>query len=336
MEPTAQELLSNSVADSNTSFTERMQTLISRGRFGINAAQKEVYMDNTQLFQRWKSGEYQPYFGNYRQFLDNTKLYKTEFDISGKGICYPSTETGCINMDCADFAAYLLEKGYNPAILNLASAKHPCGGVARGLSAQEESLCRSSNLSVSLFQYGDPKYKDVRESGVPIKEVGYPLDINYGGIYTPNCTFFRYGKAGLYDFRLPFFRCDVISVAALSFNGRSDYSYVDELAYRAENGGFTSEGEAIMLNKIRTIFRLGVEHGNDALVLGAFGCGAYKLPTDAVASLFRQVMEEPEFEGKFRLLVFAIMESNRKTNGPNGKYAAFYREFGRYSLEDLE
>ena len=91
-----------------------------------------------------------------------------------------------------------------------------------------------------------------------------------------------------------------------------------------------------MLNKIRTIFRLGVEHGNDALVLGAFGCGAYKLPTDAVATLFRQVMEETEFAGKFRLLVFAIMESARKLNGPNGKYAAFYREFGRYSLDAFE
>ncbi len=77
---------------------------------------------------------------------------------------------------------------------------------------------------------------------------------------------------------------------------------------------------------------MGVEHGKDALVLGAFGCGAYKLPSDAVAALFRQVMDEPEFADKFRLLVFAIQESTRKPNGLDGKFAPFYREFGNYTI----
>ena len=51
-----------------------------------------------------------------------------------------------------------------------------------------------------------------------------------------------------------------------------------------------------MLNKIRTIFRIGIENGHDALVLGAFGCGAYKLLPIEVAPLFRRVMEESEFK----------------------------------------
>ena len=313
-------------------FTERMQTLLKSGRFGVNAAQKEVYADNNKLFALWKNGENEAYFGNYREFLDNTVLYKTAFDVSDKGEVYSSTETGTINMDCVDLAEHLIKEGYNPAILNLASAKHPCGGYAQGLSAQEESLCRSSNLSASLFQYGDTKYKDVRESCVSQKELGYPMDINYGGIYTPNVTFFRYGKSELYDFRIPPFRCDVISVAGLSFNGRSHYADVDELAYRSENGGFTPEGEEIMLNKIRTIYRLGIEHGNDAIVAGALSCGAYKCPPKDVARLFRVVMEEPEFKNKFRLIVFAIMEKIRSPHGTEGKYAPFYHEFGTYVI----
>ena len=320
-------------SDFTISFTERMQTLLKSGRFGVNAAQKEVYTDNNKLFASWKNGENEAYFGNYQEYLDNTVLYKTAFDVSDKGEVYPSTETGSINMDCVDVAEHLIEEGYNPAILNLASAKHPCGGYAQGLSAQEESLCRSSNLSVSLFQYGDVRYKDVRESCVPQKELGYPMDINYGGIYTPNVTFHRYGKSELYDFRIPPFRCDVISVAGLSFNGRSHYADVDELSYRSETGGFTPEGEEIMLNKIRTIYRLGIEHGNDALVAGALSCGAYKCPPGDVARLFRVVMEEPEFKNKFRLIVFAIMEKNRSPHGTEGKYAPFYREFGTYTLE---
>lgn len=316
--------------DFSIPFTVRMETLIKSGRFGVNAAQKEVYTSNNQLFACWKDGENEAYFGNYQEFLDHTKLYKTEFDVKGKGAIYPATVTGCINMDCVDLAERLIVEGYNPAILNLASAKHSCGGYAQGLSAQEESLCRSSNLSVSLFQYGDTKYKDVRDSGVPIKEIGYPLDIDFGGIYTPNVSFFRYGKAGLYDFKIPSFRCDVISVAGLSFNGRSHYADIDELSYRADNGGFTPEGGEIMLNKIRTIYRLGIEHGNDALVAGALSCGAYKCPPQEVARLFRAVLEESEFKNKFRLVVFAILENLRKPNGLDGKFAPFYREFGTY------
>jgi hypothetical protein len=43
-------------------------------------------------------------------------------------------------------------------------------------------------------------------------------------------------------------------------------------------------------------------------------------------------MEEPEIKGKFRLVVFAILESNRKPHGVNGKFEPFYREFGTYSI----
>lgn len=320
-------------SDFTISFTDRMETLLRGGRFGINAAQKEVYEENQKLFLRWKSGDSEFDFGDYQNFLDQTKLYKSSFDVNNMGMIYPNTETGCINTDCVDLAEYLLAKGYNPAILNLASAKHPCGGYTSGLSAQEESLCRSSNLSVSLFQYGSKKYKDIRESGVTTKEVGYPFDINYGGIYTPAVTFFRHGKSHFYEFRDNIFQCDVITVAALSFNGKSHYADVNELSYRNENGGFTSEGEEIMRNKIRTIYRMGIEHGKDALILGAFGCGAYKLPVADVAHLFREVLEEPEFKNKFRLITFAIMESNKKTTGIEGKYAPFYREFGTYMIE---
>ena len=123
-------------------------------------------------------------------------------------------------------------------------------------------------------------------------------------------------------------------VAALSFNGRSDFSGVNELSFRSETGGFTPAGEEIMLNKIRLIFRMGIEHGNDVLCAGAFGNGAYKLPVPDVVRLFRRVMEEAEFKNKYRMIVFAILESMRKPNGENGKFAEYYHEFGKYRLED--
>ena len=315
-----------------TSFPERMRVLMKDGRFGMRKAGKEVYQANAEIFQAWKDGTADIDLGDRRAFLDQTKLYTAAYSVADQGETYPNTQTGCINADCVDVARYLMEQGYNPAILNLASAKSPGGGYHEGYAAQEESLCHSSNLSLSLYQYGSPKFKHIRECGVPMKTPGYPLDRNFGGIYTPNVTFFRNGRTKFFALRDTAFSCDVITVAALSFNGRTQFSGVDEITFRAADGGFTPEGEAIMLNKIRTIFRMGVEYGKDALVLGAFGCGAYKLPADAVVAQFRQVMNEPEFAGKFRLLVFAIMESTRKPNGLDGKFAPFYREFGTYNI----
>ena len=320
-------------SDFSISYAERMQTIMRSGRFGSALACKEVYTENTTLFNNWKNGTNDIELGDYKAYLDNAQIYASEFDINDIGTLYPSTQIGCLNIDCVDLAEHLIANGYNPAILNLASAGRPGGGYDHGMRAQEESLCQASNLSLSLYQFADrSKLKCVRDSGVPSRTIGYPLDTNFGGIYTPNVTFFRNNKSKFYTFREKPFRCDVITVAALSFNGRNDYARAFELNYRAPDGGFNSAGTEVMLNKIRTIFRLGVEHGKDSLILGAFGCGVYKLPAADVAKLFRVVMEEPEFKNKFRLLVFAILESTRKPNGLDGKFADFYNEFGTYDM----
>ena len=319
--------------DFSISFEERMKVKMASGRFGRQNARKEIYQLNTELFHAWQKGTADIDLGDHKAFLDGAKLYKKPFDVSNMGTVYESTVTGCINADCMDVAEQLIAQGYNPAILNLASAKRPCGGWDAGMGAQEESLCYSSTLSQSLYQFGDPKYKNVRDSGVMVREIGYPHDINYGGIYSPGVTFFRNNISKYYTLRDKSFKCDVITVAALCFNGKSHYAGIEELSYQAEDGGFTPEGREIMLNKIRTIFRMGVEHGNDVLVLGGFGCGAYALLPSAVAPLFRVVMEEPEFKNKFKLLVFAILERPRRPQGFDGKFAPFYREFGTYTVE---
>jgi len=319
-------------SDFSISFEERMKVKMASGRFGRQNARKEIYKLNTELFHAWQKGTADIDLGDHKVFLDGAKLYKKPFDVSNTGTVYEITRTGCVNADCMDVAQQLISQGYNPAILNLASAKRPCGGWDAGMGAQEESLCFSSTLSQSLYQFGDPKYKNVRDSGVTVREIGYPHDMNYGGIYSPNVTFFRNNISKYYTLKDETFKCDVITVAALCFNGKSHYAGVNELSYQAEDGGFTPEGREIMLNKIRTIFRMGVEHGNDALVLGGFGCGAYALLPSAVAPLFRVVMEEPEFKNKFKLLVFAILERPRRPQGLDGHFAPFYHEFGSYMM----
>ncbi|MBQ5840546.1 MAG: TIGR02452 family protein, partial [Clostridia bacterium] len=311
------------------SFADRMQVLMRSGRFGMRHACREVYAANLALFRRWQATK----AGDFAAFLAGAKLYRDGYDVTDVGTRYATTETGCANIDCVDLAELLTARGYNPAILNLASAKRPGGGYDQGFAAQEESLCQMSNLSLSLYQYANPnRIKCVRDSGVPTRCLGYPLDRHFGGIYTPSVTFFRHNRTRYFALRETPFRCDVMTVAALSFNGRTAFSGVEEISFRADDGGFTPEGEAIMLDKIRTIFRMAVEHGKDALVLGAFGCGAYCLPSADVAALFRRVLDEPEFAGKFRLVTFAILEGGRHPRGPEGKFAPFYRIFGTYPV----
>ena len=43
-------------------------------------------------------------------------------------------------------------------------------------------------------------------------------------------------------------------------------------------------------------------------------------------------MDEPEFAGKFRLLVFAILERPRNPHGLEGKFAPFYCTFGTFDM----
>ena len=97
--------------------------------------------------------------------------------------------------------------------------------------------------------------------------------------------------------------------------------------------GTSAQEESIMLDKICTIYRLALKNGHDSIVLGAFGCGVFHLRPDLVAAMFARVLEEKEFKGKFRALPFAILEGRgtaRKSVEEQGKFAAFYQQFGRW------
>lgn len=303
------------------------------GRFDLAKVYRAVYENNREVFREWgyraEDGEFVS-LGDRAALLASTKVYSEPFVHGARRNAHGELETDCVNADCVEVAKGLIDCGINPAILNLASRHHACGGYDSGAGAQEESLCRVSTLSQSLYQYFDPSLKCVRDAVEESRGNAYPLDINFGGIYSPGVTFFRHGPTQGFEFRKEPFRCGVISVAALNF--RENTRYVnEELKYKAADGGFTPEGNAVQMNKIRTIFRIALANGHDSLVLGAFGCGAFKLPSEAVAEQFSRVLYEPEFVGRFRAVVFAILESGLVSADPyvgSGKFAPFYALFG--------
>ena len=78
------------------------------------------------------------------------------------------------------------------------------------------------------------------------------------------------------------------------------------------------------LSLIRAILRIAYNNGQHRLVLGAFGCGAFANPPKHMAQLFKQVFEEPEFQGLFKDIHFAIIEDHN-SHGLN--YNAFQEVF---------
>ena len=159
------------------------------------------------------------------------------------------------------------------------------------------------------------------------------MDINFGGIYSPCVTFFRHNADSYYALREETFDCAIVTVASLSNREKNSFTN-DERFYFDDAGSLTDEGKAIESNKIRTIFRIALDNGHDSMVLGAFGCGVFRLRCDEVAGLFRDILNEPEFKNRFKKIVFAIYEGKpsprrREPIGRDGKYAPFYEIFGK-------
>ena len=139
---------------------------------------------------------------------------------------------------------------------------------------------------------------------------------DYAAVYSPDVTVFREGLDCLL-MENPY-NVAVISCAALNLNGR----YAIKLT---ADGRLPQRAIDITRNKIRTVFRIGLSYGHDALVLGAFGCGAFRNPPAEIARIFHEVMEEPEFKNKYRLITFSIIEDH---NSNNRNLRAFGEEFG--------
>ena len=217
-----------------------------------------------------------------------TVAYSTPTDVSSFPALTEKTKTGVFESDCLLVSKALSDKGWNPAVLNLADEKWAGGFVHKGSCAQEEELSRRTTLTESLFPIHSEEFG--KRIGLPVTNVAYPMDKDWGGIYSPNVTVFRDVILNGYALLSNPYPVSIISVAAVK-NPTVDYDKMEIKMLKA------IEREK---NKMRTILRIGLLHGHDSLVLGAFGCGAFHTPPSHVARLFFEVFEEPEFKNKYK------------------------------------
>ena len=252
------------------------------------------------------------------EVMASSELYLEPFRVMLDPVKPVSTEVRVENRDCVLAAKQLIDDGYNPAMLNLADLYTPGGLVEYGSGAQEENLCRRSDLVLSLYQFSSARIRQYPDLGLIMNDDQYPMDERYGGVYSGIVTFFRGPESEGSLLEEKPYNIPVISVAALSGP-----------RIGADGLMFPEETE-ITLEKIRTIFRIGMANFHDSLVLSALGCGAFANPPAHIAKLFHQVIEEDEFRNVFRLIDFAILDGYRTglRHNPEGNLKPFQREFG--------
>ena len=252
------------------------------------------------------------------EVMEAAEMYREPFHVlidPGEPV---TTEVRVEDKDCVLAAKELIDAGYNPAMLNLADLYTPGGLVEYGSGAQEENLCRRSNLIVSLYPFSAARIRQYPDIGLVQKEEQYPMDERFGGMYSGVVTFFRGPESTGSQLEEVPYNIPVISVAALS----GPRIGADGLMYPEETD--------ITLDKMRTILRIGMANFHDSLVLSALGCGAFANPPAHIAALFHQVIEEDEFRNKFKLIDFAILDGYRTglAHNPEGNLKPFQREFG--------
>jgi len=195
-----------------------------------------------------------------------------------------------------------IEQRRDVAALNFASARRPGGGFLGGARAQEEDLCRASALYPCLLT--QPAYYDANREE---RSALYTDHI----IYSPEVPFIRDESRRLLEtpFSAAFITAPAPNMGALM--QRAPQS-LPEIVPTFER-------------RIRYVLSVAADRGHRTLVLGAWGCGAFRnLPTE-VAPILRDAVRDPRFAGAFDRVVFAIYDTC-KTQHIIGAFQAAFGE----------
>ena len=206
--------------------------------------------------------------------------------------------------------------GDRVCVLNFASSSNPGGGVASGAGAQEECLCRVSTLYFTLDT--DENWKRFYS---PHRKARDPLH-NDDILYSKDVTVFK--SDTMAPKRLPeteWFDVDVLTCAAPNLREHPSNSMNSGDGARRIQ---LAPGELRRLHEKRLsrILDVAAANGEEAIVLGAFGCGAFRNDPRVVAAAAAVVM--PHYRMRFKVIEFAIY----CRPGDTQNYDAFKTAFG--------
>lgn len=206
------------------------------------------------------------------------------------------------------------KNGKKVCVLNFASATNPGGGVVNGSSAQEECICRCTTLYPCL---NDAAMWNAFY--IPHRKTADPL-YNNDCIYTPNVCVFKSDT----DFpelicREEWWNVSIITCAAPNLRVRPS-NVMNPYAGSTAAKITKDELEELLTGRIKRIFEVAVAGKNEALILGAFGCGAFRNPPELVARVFNEVMQSYLYY--FDTIEYAVYHTERE----QANYEAFLNE----------
>lgn len=292
---------------------EWKQEFVKSGKAGRRELRKKVWENTLSIV---KAGGYtlpggvRRSLGRSGEAAGKSVFYREEFHPKVSRSDHPA-EITVTSEDCLDAAHRWVAEGRTVSVLNMASRRNPGGGVRNGAGAQEEYLFRCSDYYLSLYPYAE--YASMY--GLEKSEHQYPLDRNYGGVYSPDVTVFRSSEENGYALLEQPWKVNMIAVAGMNSPEVMGVNGEPQIAPWLVEG---------VKNKIRTILRIACDQGQKNLVLGALGCGAFHNPPRHTARLFREVLCEQEFAGAFDRICFAVKSSHSSHGDSN--FQAFYEE----------
>lgn len=188
------------------------------------------------------------------------------------------------------------------AVLNFANPHEPGGGVKRGAMAQEECLCRCSDLYNALAQpYFLKHYYQYQ-----LQNCDYFFSDRL--IYSPNITVFKSDDDIPQMLDTPF-HVDVITCAA---------PYINTSVYDSDNLLH------IYKSRIKNILEVSMSKEVDCLILGAFGCGAFHNDPNLMAKAFADLLVREQYGRYFDKVIFAIKRTGTFCQNLCSFQEAFY------------
>jgi len=237
---------------------------------------------------------------NYEVMTDTKKQYESvpelreavKASIKGQymvaqeeNIDQPVVENSRTKYVCSgkrSFEAAKAYKGKKTAVLNFAN-NHSVGGAPFSAGAQEESLCRCSTLYPCLEAMNVPFYKK-HSHQYDAKEIG-PMG-NDDLIYTPDVVVFKTDE-----------RTDPVYPKMMKPN---EWYKVDVITSAAPElfkmNHKPSNYEEIITSRIKKILDVAAKEKVEILILGAWGCGAFKNDPVVVSRTFYSLLKNYNFE----------------------------------------
>jgi len=217
----------------------------------------------------------------------DTRLY-TPAELDRLRAANPSSGAGAMRIELIDattqVAARDLARSGSVLLLSFASARNPGGGFLNGAKAQEEDLCRCSGLYRALLT--QPTYYTHHRAEPSLLYSDH-------AIYSPRVPFFRTsGREPMSD---ELFLASVITAPAPNAG-----------ALRQRQPEAEAELRETFRRRWCNILAIAEERAERVLVLGAWGCGAFRNDPHLVAESAQQVVTSPRFAGAFDHIVFAI------------------------------